>query len=52
MLFRSNAIASFSSGTLLVRSGWDAVNYVVVPALIVAALVLVFGERQAKAASA
>ena len=52
LVFGTNAIASFSSGTLLVRSGWDAVNYVVVPALIVAVLVLVFGERQAKAASA
>jgi len=40
LVFGTNAIASFSSGTLLVRSGWDAVNYVVMPALMIAALVL------------
>jgi predicted MFS family arabinose efflux permease len=46
LVFGTNAIASFSSGTLLVRSGWDAVNYVVAPALVVAVLVLLLGGRQ------
>jgi predicted MFS family arabinose efflux permease len=53
LVFGTNAIASFSSGTLLVRNGWDAVNYVVVPALVVAVLALVLGARQgSKTASA
>ena len=52
LVFGANAIASFSSGTLLVRSGWDAVNYVVAPALVMAVLVLVFGGRQAGKAAA
>ncbi len=52
LVFGTNAIASFFSGTLLVRSGWDAVNYVVAPALVVAVLVLVFGGRQAGKAAA
>ncbi len=50
LVFGTNAIASFSSGTLLVRSGWDAVNYVVAPALTVAVIVLLVGGRRAKAA--
>ena len=45
LVFGTNAIASFSSGTLLVRSGWDAVNYEVIPALIAAVLMLISGGR-------
>ena len=52
LVFGTNAIASFSSGTLLVRSGWDAVNYVVVPALVVGLLALVLGARRGRAAAA
>jgi len=51
LVFGTNAIASFSSGALLVRSGWDAVNYVVAPALVIAVLALLIGGRSAKAAS-
>lgn len=48
LVFGTNAIASFSSGTLLVRSGWDAVNYVVLPALMVASLVLASRNQHLK----
>ncbi len=51
LVFGTNAIASFSSGALLVRSGWDAVNYVVAPALAVAVIVLLMGAHRAKEAS-
>jgi MFS family permease len=40
LVFGTNAIASFSSGTLLVHRGWDAVNYVILPALCIALVVL------------
>ena len=48
LVFGSNAVASFSSGTLLVRHGWEAVNYVVIPALVMAVLVLVLGARRGR----
>ena len=49
LVFGSNAVASFSSGKLLVESGWDAVNHVVVPAVAVAALILFYGKRKRQA---
>jgi len=38
------AIASFSSGALLARYGWAAVNEVVFPVILVASLLLVWGS--------
>lgn len=49
LVFGVNAVASFSSGKLLVESGWDAVNHVVVPAVAVAALILFYGKRKRRA---
>ena len=50
LVFGTNAIASFSSGALLMHSGWDAVNYIVAPGLTIAVIVLMIGARRAKAA--
>ena len=43
LIFGSMAIASFSSGALLARYGWIAVNEVVFPVVIVAAVLLAWG---------
>ena len=43
LVFGSMALASFSSGGLLVTGGWSAVNLVVVPCIAVALIVLVAG---------
>jgi MFS family permease len=45
LVFGSMAIGSFSSGALLVRFGWAAVNEVVYPVILIAALLLVWGSR-------
>jgi len=44
LIFGSMAIASFSSGALLARYGWAAVNEVVFPVILVASLLLVWGS--------
>jgi MFS family permease len=43
LVFGAMAIASFSSGALLSRYGWTAVNEVVFPVILVAALLLAWG---------
>ncbi len=43
LIFGSMAIASFSSGALLARYGWTAVNEVVFPVVIAAAVLLAWG---------
>jgi MFS family permease len=44
LIFGSMAIGSFSSGALLARFGWSAVNEVVFPVVLVAAALLVLGS--------
>jgi MFS family permease len=44
LIFGSMAIASFSSGALLARYGWTAVNEVVFPVVIAAAVLLAWGS--------
>jgi MFS family permease len=44
LIFGSMAIASFSSGALLARYGWFAVNMMVYPVIIIAALLLAWGS--------
>ena len=44
LIFGSMAIGSFSSGALLSRYGWSAVNEVVFPVILVAALLLAWGS--------
>ncbi len=44
LVFGSMAIGSFSSGALLARYGWAAVNEMVYPVIFVAALLLVWGS--------
>jgi MFS family permease len=44
LIFGSMAIGSFSSGALLARYGWSAVNEVVFPVILVAAVLLVWGS--------
>jgi MFS family permease len=44
LVFGSMAIASFSSGALLSRYGWTAVNEVVFPVILVAAVLLAWGS--------
>jgi MFS family permease len=51
LIFGTNAIASFSSGTLLVRSGWDTVNYLIIPALCVAVVLLLSRHHDLKLTS-
>ena len=46
LIFGSMAIASFSSGALLARYGWIAVNEVVFPVVIVAAVLLAWGTSR------
>jgi MFS family permease len=43
LIFGSMAIASFSSGALLTRYGWSAINELVYPVVIAAALLLAWG---------
>jgi hypothetical protein len=43
LIFGSMAIGSFSSGALLTRFGWSAINEVVYPVVIAAALLLAWG---------
>jgi MFS family permease len=43
LIFGSMAIVSFSSGALLTRFGWSAINEVVYPVVIAAALLLAWG---------
>lgn len=43
LVFGSMAVASFSSGGLLVEGGWSAVNWVVLPCIAVAVVVLAMG---------
>ena len=45
LVFGSMALGSFSSGALLARYGWSAVNTVVFPVVVAAALLLVWGTR-------
>jgi MFS family permease len=49
LVFGSVAVASFSSGKLLNAGGWDNVNWLVFPPVLVA-LALLAWQRQAKAA--
>jgi MFS family permease len=44
MVFGSMAVGSFSSGALLSRYGWNAVNEMVFPVILVAALLLAWGS--------
>jgi MFS family permease len=44
LVFGSMAIGSFSSGALLARYGWTAVNEMVFPVILVAAVLLVWGS--------
>jgi MFS family permease len=44
LVFGSMAIGSFSSGALLSRYGWDAVNEMVFPVILAAALLLAWGS--------
>jgi MFS family permease len=44
LIFGSMAIGSFSSGALLARYGWTAVNEMVFPVILVAAVLLVWGS--------
>jgi MFS family permease len=44
LVFGSMAIGSFSSGALLARYGWNAVNETVYPVIFVAALLLAWGS--------
>jgi len=44
LIFGAMAIGSFSSGALLARYGWTAVNAIVFPVILVAALLLVWGS--------
>lgn len=48
LVFGSMAIASFSSGALLAHYGWTAVNEVVFPVILVAALLLAWGSLMRK----
>ena len=52
LIFGSMAVGSFSSGALLAHYGWTAVNTVVFPVILVAALLLAWGSlaRQPKPA--
>jgi DMSO/TMAO reductase YedYZ heme-binding membrane subunit len=43
LIFGSMALASFSSGALLSRFGWIAINELVYPVVIAAALLLAWG---------
>ena len=52
LVFGTNAVASFLSGKLLIESGWDAVNYVIGPAVAGALVVLLLGAKRRKAATA
>ena len=45
LIFGSMALGSFSSGALLSRYGWTAVNEVIFPVVVAAALLLVWGAR-------
>ncbi len=44
LIFGTMAVGSFSSGALLARYGWTAVNEVVFPVVLVAALLLAWGS--------
>jgi predicted MFS family arabinose efflux permease len=44
LIFGSMALGSFSSGALLARYGWTAVNEMVFPVILVAAVLLVWGS--------
>ena len=46
LVFGSMAVASFSSGQLLASFGWTAVNYVVFPTILAAALLLAWRKLQ------
>lgn len=52
LVFGSMALASFSSGKLLHDGGWDAVNWVVGPAVAAALVILLVGARARKPAAA
>jgi predicted MFS family arabinose efflux permease len=52
LVFGCMAIGSFSSGALLARYGWTAVNVVVFPVILIAALLLVWGSLVRKPAPA
>lgn len=42
LVFGSMAVASFSSGSLLTHFGWDAVNLSILPAIVLAGVLLLF----------
>jgi MFS family permease len=52
LVFGSMALASFSSGALLSRFGWTAVNEVVFPVIVVAAVLLAWGALARRPAPA
>jgi MFS family permease len=52
LVFGSMAISSFSSGALLVSFGWTAVNEVVFPVVLVAAVLLLWGALRGRARAA
>ena len=49
LVFGSMAIGSFSSGALLVNSGWSTVNEVVFPVVLVAGALLLWGALRGRA---
>jgi predicted MFS family arabinose efflux permease len=48
LVFGSMAIGSFASGSVLARYGWAMVNEIVFPVILVAAVLLVWGNARAK----
>jgi len=50
LIFGSMAIASFSSGALLARFGWAAVNEIVIPVILMATLLLAWGTLARRSA--
>jgi MFS family permease len=52
LIFGSMAIGSFSSGQMLANSGWEAVNLVVFPVVLVAGALLLWGAVRGHARAA
>jgi predicted MFS family arabinose efflux permease len=52
LVFGSMAIGSFSSGQILAKFGWTAVNEVVFPVVLAAAALLLWGALRGRAAQA
>jgi MFS family permease len=49
LVFGTMAIGSFSSGALLTSEGWAAVNWLTVPIISIALVILIFGSMRRKA---